>query len=71
MYSHGLATIALCEAYGLSSDHNIGIAAQVAVNYIIAAQDQENAAGGTTPATRRHLGGRLADHGPEEHRWPA
>ena len=40
MYSHGLATIALCEAYGLSGDHNIGAAAQGAVNYIVAAQNK-------------------------------
>ena len=30
MYSHGLATIALCEAYGLSGDRNVGNAAQLA-----------------------------------------
>jgi hypothetical protein len=42
MYSHGLATIALCEAYGLSSDKNIGMAAQGAVNYIINAQNQKD-----------------------------
>ena len=42
MYSHGLATIALCEAYGLSGDRNIGIAAQGAVNYIINAQNQKD-----------------------------
>ena len=40
MYSHGLATIALCEAYGLSGDHNIGAAAQVAINFIVAAQNK-------------------------------
>ena len=40
MYSHGLATIALCEAYGLSGDHNVGAAAQGAVNYIVAAQNK-------------------------------
>ena len=40
MYSHGLATIALCEAYGLSGDKNVGQAAQGAVNYILKAQNQ-------------------------------
>ncbi|MGA2063870.1 MAG: prenyltransferase/squalene oxidase repeat-containing protein [Thermoguttaceae bacterium] len=39
MYSHGLATIALCEAYGMSGDRNVGMAAQGAVNYIIKAQN--------------------------------
>ena len=38
MYSHGLATIALCEAYGLSGDRNIGLAAQGGVNFIVGAQ---------------------------------
>jgi hypothetical protein len=42
MYSHALATIALCEAYGLSGDPNIGHAAQGAVNYIINAQNQKD-----------------------------
>ncbi len=39
MYSHGLATIALCEAYGLSGDPGVGKAAQLAVNYILNAQN--------------------------------
>jgi len=39
MYSHGLATIAMCEAYGLTSDRKIGTSAQMAINYIIRSQD--------------------------------
>jgi hypothetical protein len=39
MYSHGLATIALCEAYGLTADKEVGRAAQGAVNFIVAAQN--------------------------------
>ncbi|MEI8373867.1 MAG: prenyltransferase/squalene oxidase repeat-containing protein [Planctomycetota bacterium] len=39
MYSHGLATIALSEAFGLSGDKHIGEAAQKAVNFILAAQN--------------------------------
>jgi hypothetical protein len=39
MYSHGLATIALCEAYGLTADKEVGHAAQGAVNYILKAQN--------------------------------
>ena len=42
MYSHGLATIAMCEAYGMSSDRNLGAAAQQAVNYIVAAQNKND-----------------------------
>jgi hypothetical protein len=39
MYSHGLATIAMCEAYGLTSDPMLKSSAQLAINYIITAQD--------------------------------
>jgi hypothetical protein len=42
MYSHGLATIALCEAFGLSGDRNVGQAAQGAVNFIIGAQNKND-----------------------------
>jgi hypothetical protein len=38
MYEHGLATIALCEAYGLTSDPGLKVAAQKALNYIVYAQ---------------------------------
>lgn len=39
MYSHGLATICLTEAYGLSNDKRVGAAAQGAINFICSAQD--------------------------------
>jgi hypothetical protein len=39
MYAHGLSTICLCEAYGLSGDKQIGAAAQQAINFVVAAQD--------------------------------
>jgi hypothetical protein len=42
MYSHGLATTALCEAYGLSGDKIVGMAAQGAINYIINAQNKND-----------------------------
>jgi len=38
MYSHGLATIAICEAYGLTQDPSLRRPAQMAVNYIVKAQ---------------------------------
>ena len=41
MYSHGLATIALCEAYGMTKDTKIGIPAQAAVAYIERAQNRD------------------------------
>ena len=43
MYEHGLATIALCEAYGMTSDNRIGYPAQSAINYL---QDAQNPQGG-------------------------
>ena len=39
MYSHGLATIALCEAYAMTADKNLREPAQFAINHIIYAQD--------------------------------
>jgi len=39
MYSHGLATLALCEAFGMTRDMTLRISAQQAVNYIEFAQD--------------------------------
>lgn len=39
MYSHGLGTIALCEAYAMTGDRTLAPYAQGAVNYIVYAQD--------------------------------
>ncbi|HKB36148.1 MAG TPA: hypothetical protein VKD72_06820 [Gemmataceae bacterium] len=39
IYSHALATIALCEAYGMTFDPNLKRSAQLAINYLVAAQD--------------------------------
>ena len=38
MYSHALATIAICEAYGLSQDPALRQPAQKAVNYLVTSQ---------------------------------
>lgn len=38
-YAHGLATIAMCEAYGLTSDPAIKASAQMGLNYVVASQD--------------------------------
>ena len=40
MYAHGMATIALCEAYGMTRDDHVGVAARQAVAYIERAQNQ-------------------------------
>lgn len=44
MYDHGLASIALCECYGMTGDKLVGRAAQAALNFI--AESQDPAGGG-------------------------
>ncbi len=39
MYGHGLAAIALCEAYGMTHDNALQPAAQKSIDFIVAAQD--------------------------------
>jgi hypothetical protein len=39
MYSHGLATIAICEAYGLTADPKLRSSAQAGLNFIVSAQN--------------------------------
>jgi hypothetical protein len=41
MYSHGIATLALCEAYALSRDKNLAQPAQQAVDFIVNAQHEQ------------------------------
>jgi len=41
MYSHGLAAMVLCEAYGMTKDEAVGAAAQKAVDFIQTAQNKE------------------------------
>lgn len=40
-YAHAIATMALCEAYGLTGDERIQIAAQRAIKYLMNAQHKE------------------------------
>ncbi|MBC7353831.1 MAG: hypothetical protein H5U08_15820, partial [Thermogutta sp.] len=40
-YAHAIATMALCEAYGLTGDERIQIAAQRAIKYLMNAQHRE------------------------------
>ena len=42
MYSHGIATIALCECYGMTGDVSLRQSAQRAVDFIVAAQDPKS-----------------------------
>ncbi len=74
MYGHGLASIALCEAYGMTRDPALQVPAQAAINFIVEAQDPNG--GGWrvhAPSARRHVGGGLANDGAEEraNRLPA
>ena len=39
MYEHGLASIALCECFGMTGDQRVGQAAQAALDFIAEAQD--------------------------------
>ena len=39
MYSHGLASIALCEAYAMTNDQQFQQPAQLSLNFIVYAQD--------------------------------
>lgn len=41
MYDHGLAAIALCECYGMTSAKDVRGPAQAALNFIMAAQDRK------------------------------
>jgi hypothetical protein len=49
LYSHGIASIALCEAYGMTGDAALAAAAQRAVNFIAASQDPKLGAWRYTP----------------------
>ncbi|HEX4148423.1 MAG TPA: prenyltransferase/squalene oxidase repeat-containing protein, partial [Pirellulales bacterium] len=49
MYTHGLASITLCEAYGLTKDKMYGAAAQAAIKFIEEAQNKEDGGWRYTP----------------------
>ncbi|MGA2620674.1 MAG: prenyltransferase/squalene oxidase repeat-containing protein [Thermoguttaceae bacterium] len=49
MYSHGLATIALCEDCGMTGDDSVRLAAQRAVDYIVMAQNKATGGWRYTP----------------------
>jgi hypothetical protein len=53
IYAHGLATIAMCEAYGLTSDPLLKLSAQRAINYIV---DWQDPVGGGWRYGRREAG---------------
>jgi hypothetical protein len=51
MYAHGLASIAICEAYAMTRDQELMAPAQATINYIVQAQDP--AGGGWRYAPRQ------------------
>ena len=64
MYSHAIATIALCEAYGLTRDARLKAPAERAIAYSLAAQSKGRGGWRYSPGRGvRHLGDRLAVHG--------
>jgi hypothetical protein len=61
MYSHGLATIAMCEAYGLTQDPYLKRSAQLAINFIVKAQHTVQKAAETTVGGWRYSPGEAGD----------
>jgi hypothetical protein len=51
MYSHGIATVALCEAAGMTKDPNVKAKATLAIGYIVRAQGKNGSWGYTGPAS--------------------
>ena len=60
MYSHGIAALALTEAYGMTQDLQIRDAAEKALDYIGKSQDPRKAAGDIRP-TREKVNGHVCD----------
>ncbi|MEM6471837.1 MAG: hypothetical protein AAF802_19920, partial [Planctomycetota bacterium] len=48
-YSHGIAALALCEAYGMTQDRELRAAAQASLDYIMATQHRERGGWRYTP----------------------
>ena len=51
MYSHGLATMAICEAYAMTKDHNLAAPAKSAIAFIATAQDKKGGGWRYTPGS--------------------
>ena len=55
MYGHGIATIAMCEAYGMTSDNLLKASAQRAIDYIQTSQDKSGGGWRYAPNTAGDL----------------
>ncbi len=51
MYCHGIAACALAEAFGMTNEHRLRSPAQLAINYIVQAQDPDGGGWIYTPRT--------------------
>ena len=63
MYAHGLATLAICEAYAMTGDPELESYAQKAVDFIVHAPASARRLALPAWHTRRYDGYRLANHG--------
>ena len=66
MYTHGQATIVLCEAFAMTGDEELRVPAQKAIDFIVKAQYHDGGwryPPGPRSQQRRHERRRLAAHG--------
>jgi hypothetical protein len=57
MYGHGIAAIAMCEAYGMTRDPRLREAAQLSINYLTPAQNPQTGGWHYTPYIQQKMPG--------------
>jgi hypothetical protein len=57
MYGHGIAAIAMCEAYGMTRDPRLQEAAQLSINYLTPAQNPQTGGWHYTPYIQQKMPG--------------
>ena len=55
MYSHGIATIAICEAYAMTNDRKLLLPAKAALNFLASSQDPKGGGWRCQPRSRAIL----------------